>query len=98
MAALALLPADAGLIAYAVLFGLGVGATTPLRAALVADIYGTRHYGVISGAMGVPASATRALAPVAAGLLVGLAGYAAVPWVCLGANVCAAAAILFSEP
>jgi MFS family permease len=42
---------------------------TLARATLVADIFGPRHYGSISGAIALGANGARALAPVGAALL-----------------------------
>ena len=63
-------PGSAGLTAFVVLFGLGFGAITPARAALVVETFGPAWYGTISGRMWLIGTAARALAPVALGWLV----------------------------
>ncbi len=81
--ALIILPPEVALWVYVVCFGLGFGVITPLRAALIADVYGTQHYGVINSTMSISASLARAIAPVGVGLLVGVFGYGPVPWLCM---------------
>lgn len=54
---------------FVVLFGAGLGAITPARAALVADLFGHEHYGKISGVLALFLSFARAAAPVGASLL-----------------------------
>jgi MFS family permease len=58
-----------GVWAFVALFGVGFGAITPARAALVADLCGTAGYGRISGVLALTSSAARAAAPVGASLL-----------------------------
>jgi MFS family permease len=53
-----------GVWAFVVLFGLGLGAITPARAALIAHYYGHEHYGKISGVLPLLISLTRAAAPL----------------------------------
>jgi MFS family permease len=77
MAALLLLllvPVTGGILAFAALFGAGSGALTPTRAALVAEIYGSTHYGSISGIIALLSTLARALGPVAASLIVTATG------------------------
>ncbi len=71
-------PGSAGLTAFVVLFGLGFGAITPARAALVVETFGPAWYGTISGRMWLIGTAARAVAPVALGWLVDVGvGYGA---------------------
>jgi MFS family permease len=64
------------LVPMVVILGAANGMATLARATLVADIFGPRHYGSISGAIALGANGARALAPVGASLLqVGLGGY-----------------------
>ena len=60
--------------AFVILYGAGFGAITPARAALLAEYYGGRHYGRISGRMALINSLARAVAPVSTGVLVTFAG------------------------
>jgi len=68
------LPAMEGLIVYVLLYGMGHGALTPLRASLVADTFGTAAYGSVNGALSLVATLARAAAPVAVGAFVTLTG------------------------
>jgi MFS family permease len=74
-------PSIVGVIVYVILFGIGSGATTPVRAALVAERYGHASYGRINGALTTVAIWARVAAPVGAGLLANLIGY---PWLFAG--------------
>ena len=57
-----------GVIAFVIIFGIGFGAITPARAALVADFYGRRHYATINSVLAFFATAARAAGPFAVGL------------------------------
>jgi MFS family permease len=56
----------AGVVAFVVLFGLGVGLISLVRAALVAEVYGLAAYASINGVLALPLTLARAAAPVAA--------------------------------
>ena len=72
--------------------------STLARASSVAEVFGRRHYGSISGAIAIGANGSRALAPVGAALLqVWLGGYAHVFWALAGSLVLAGLAVLFAE-
>ena len=63
------------------MFGAANGMSTLARASSVAEIFGPRHYGAISGAMALGANSARAVGPVAASLLaVALGSYERVFW------------------
>ncbi len=51
------------------LFGMGSGASSPARAALVAEFYGVANYGSINGVMTLIQTLVRAAAPLGMGLL-----------------------------
>ena len=51
----------AGIYTFVILFGMGFGAMTPARAALVADLYGAVHYGEINGVLTLFVTGSRAL-------------------------------------
>lgn len=53
----------------ACLFGMGSGASSPARAALVGEFYGIANYGAINGVMTLVLTLARAGAPVALGFL-----------------------------
>jgi MFS family permease len=72
------LPMQAGLLAYVVFRGIGNGTLTPIRAALLADVYGAERFGSINGAMSFGIGLAGATAPVIVGALAGAAGYGAV--------------------
>ena len=57
------------LVPMVVILGGANGMATLARATLVADIFGPRHYGSISGAIALGANGARALVPVGAALL-----------------------------
>lgn len=59
----------AGAIGSVVLFGLGFGVATIARPALLADRYGTAAYASISGALALPITAAKAVAPPIAALM-----------------------------
>ena len=101
-AALLLLIANTGttaVVVYVVLFGAGAGALTPARAAVVAEYYGSRHYGSISGAVATAITGARAAAPITAGLLYTVTGsYLPVLWLLVGLAALAVALIVMARP
>lgn len=62
-------------VACAVLFGACNGMTTLLRATLVAEHYGTGHYGAIAGRLSAFVLAARAAAPLGGALIALLPGH-----------------------
>jgi MFS family permease len=93
--ALLLIPGKTGVFTFVVLFGAGFGAITPARAALVADLFGTANYGTISGILAFYITIARGIAPVAAGIMLGLAGsYAPVIWTTVAVSAAATVAAL----
>jgi MFS family permease len=79
----------------AALFGMGSGASSPARAALVGEFYGIAHYGAINGAMTLVLTVARSAAPVALGLLYTWTGaYTVVFWVLILSAAAAAGSIL----
>ena len=68
--ALVLVPGDAGVWSFVVLYGAGFGAIMPARAALVADAFGAAAFGAIQGRLTLVGTAARAAAPLALGVLV----------------------------
>ncbi|MEV5896586.1 MFS transporter [Nonomuraea fuscirosea] len=68
----------AGAVVAVVLFGLGFGVSTIARPALLADRYGTAAYGSLSGALALPITVAKAVAPLLAAGLAQVAGYPAV--------------------
>src|SRR4029077_6060832 len=58
------------LVPFVMMLGAANGMSTLARASSVAHIFGSRHYGAISGAMALGANGARAIGPVGASLLV----------------------------
>lgn len=54
---------------FVVLFGASNGAITLARAGLLADIYGSKHYGQLGGVIALATAAMGAVAPLLAGIL-----------------------------
>lgn len=61
---LLVVPGQAGIIGFVALFGMGFGAITPARAGLIADIYGSAHFGQINSVVAMAAMLARALGPL----------------------------------
>jgi MFS family permease len=77
---------------FVIVYGAGRGMSTLLRATLVGDLFGARHYGSIAGALALPSTVALAAAPVLAGVLYEqLGGYRPVLWLLV---VAAAGAVL----
>jgi MFS family permease len=84
-----------GVIVAVLLLGAGRGAVTLMRAGLIAEFYGRRHYGSINGMLSFVLTGARATAPVGAGIAYTLAGgYQPVLWGMAGASLLAAGAML----
>lgn len=76
LAQLALVARLPTLIPMIVVLGAANGMSTLARATTIAEVFGPRHYGAISGAIALGSNGARALAPVAAAALrVALGGY-----------------------
>ena len=98
IALLAVVARVQGLIPVIALLGAANGMSTLARASSVAEVFGRRHYGSISGAIAIGANGSRALAPVGAALLqVWLDGYAHVFWTLAGSLILAGLAVLVAE-
>lgn len=92
---LLLVPGIVGVCCFVVLFGIGFGAITPARAALLADRYGSAHYAQISSVLGLFIAGARAIAPVGAGSIYDLLGaYTPIFWVLLAVSLLSTGAIL----
>jgi MFS family permease len=64
------------LVPVVLMLGAANGMSTLARATMLAELFGPRHYGSISGAVALGANGARALAPVGAAMLqVALGGY-----------------------
>lgn len=71
---LALTTTNLGVWIFVILFGIGFGAITPARAALVADLFGVRIFAGVSGVLAMTVAFSRALGPVAASAFEDLTG------------------------
>ena len=86
------------LVPMVVMLGAANGMATLARATIVAEIFGPRHYGSISGAVALGANGARAVAPVGAALLmVALGGYARAFWLMAAALVVAGLGVMTSR-
>ena len=86
------------LVPFIVLQGAANGMATLARASSLAEIFGSRNYGAIAGAMALGANGARAVGPVGASLLwVGLGSYPAVFWALAASLVAAGAAVLVAN-
>ncbi len=91
-------PSGIAILTGAALFGAGSGASSPARAALVAEFYGVAHYGSINGMMSLAMTLAKALAPVGMGFLYSWAGgYAPVFWTLIAASAGAAGFMLLTR-
>lgn len=85
----------AGVLLAVILLGAGRGAVTLMRAGLVAELYGRRHYGAVAGAVAAFIAGSRAIAPVGAGLAyVWMGGYNPVFWLLAAASLLAGLAMI----
>ncbi len=97
VAALLLLPRPAGLVVFVVLFGAGYGVMTIARAALLGTYVPQAVFGAVSGGQAMAAGAGRVVAPVAAGAVIGLAGYDVVLVVVAASSLAAGALLVGAE-
>jgi MFS family permease len=82
IAVLALADSAPGIYLFVALFSAGNGALTLMRASLVADVFGIRAYGSISGSMAFVSQAAMAAGPLVVSLLAAAwGGYTTVFWV-----------------
>ena len=86
------------LIPMIILMGAANGMGTLARASIVAEIFGRRNYGAISGAMALGSNGARAVGPVGASLmLLALGAYETVFWIFAGAVFLAGISVLFAR-
>ena len=82
---------------FVVIMGASNGMSTLSRATSLAQIFGARHYGAISGAIALGANGARAIGPVGASLLLlGLGAYPAVFWLLAASLVLASLSVLIA--
>ncbi|HYE93091.1 MAG TPA: MFS transporter, partial [Terriglobales bacterium] len=86
------------LIPMIVLMGAANGMGTLARASIVAEIFGRRNYGAISGAMAFGSNGARAAGPVGASLLLlALGAYEPLFWLFAAIVLAAGIAVLFAR-
>jgi MFS family permease len=86
------------LVPFVMMFGAANGMSTLARASSIAEIFGPRHYGAISGALALGANGARAVGPVGASLLaLALGSYERVFWGLAAALVVVSAAVLATD-
>jgi MFS family permease len=86
------------LVPIIVLMGAANGMATLARASIVAEIFGRRNYGAISGVMALGANGARAVGPVGASLLLAAFGaYEIVFWVLASIVFLAGIAVVFAR-
>ncbi len=91
-------PGKIGVFGFVGLFGIGFGAITPARAALIAEFYGPAAYASINGVLGLFLVSAGALAPVGAAWGHDLAGgYEPVLWTLAMISAFGALAILLAQ-
>lgn len=92
---LILAPSVVWLWLYVLLYGAAFGVLSPLRAQIMADHFGKRAYGAITGSQGIPLSLCQAAGPLLAGWLFDtLHHYDLAFWLCAGSFVLAALLLL----
>jgi hypothetical protein len=80
---------------FAICFGVGNGILTILRAVAVAELFGGAGFGSVNGAINLPVSVARALAPAAVAAVWAASGGYDVPlWALLSVSLAALAAFL----
>jgi MFS family permease len=86
------------LLPIIVLMGAANGMATLARASIVAEIFGRRNYGAISGAMALGSNGARAVGPVGAALMLAALGvYESVFWILAAAVFLAGITVLFAR-
>jgi MFS family permease len=92
------MPDQTGVLLFAVLFGSGAGASSPARAALLAERYGFLHYGSISGVQSLVITLAKSVAPVGMGLVYGGAGgYPLLLWTLLVVSLMSVGALFMGR-
>ena len=87
------------LVPFVMMFGASNGMSTLARASSIAQIFGSRHYGAISGAVALGANGARAVGPVGASLLVlALGAYERLFWVLAAGLAVISVAVLLTDP
>jgi nitrate/nitrite transporter NarK len=93
------LPEGVGLWAFVLFFGLANGSISLAKPALVAEVYGAKHYGSISGSMASIVAVAQTVAPFGAGALHGTTGnYNLALWVFAALAIISALAIWQARP
>lgn len=92
---LGLTQSSLGVWLFVFLYGIGFGAITPARASLVAETFGSAHYGAITGRLSMAPAVVRSISPVLVSAMAGAAGgYAPTMWLLAAISALAAFAVL----
>jgi MFS family permease len=84
-----------GVWIFVFLYGIGFGAITPARASLVAETYGSAHYGAIAGRLSMIPAVVRSVSPVLVSALAGaMGGYAPTMWLLAAISALSAFAVM----
>ena len=84
---------------FLIIFGTSYGAKTLARAAAIADLFGSSHYGRISSVMSIFLTVAGTIAPVGAALIYDRTGsYNLVLWLILVLAIASAVVMLFARP
>jgi MFS family permease len=75
------------LVIFVILWGLGFGASIPVRFALIADMFGRRHYGSVMGTMMTASTVFGVIGPVFVGWVFDLRGNYRDPFIIIAASV-----------
>lgn len=93
------LPGGVGLWVFVIFFGLANGSISLAKPALIAEIYGDKHFGSISGSMTSVVKAAQTIAPFGAGALHGVSGdYNLVLWLFSALAAISALALWLARP
>ena len=88
-----------GIGIFIVVFGAGYGAQTLARASIIAELFGSSHYGRISSVMSIFLTVAGTAAPVGAGLIFDHFGsYQPVLWIVIILALIATGIVAFSKP
>lgn len=86
------------MIAFAIVFGLGVGGVAPMRPILVREYFGIKKFGTIFGLIGVFSTIGLALCPPIAGWVFDTLGYYDPIWLVFSATSLAGAIVMSTAP
>ncbi|MCX6023860.1 MAG: MFS transporter [Chloroflexi bacterium] len=89
---------DGSLLLYVAVYGLGYGAKSPLRAAVMAESFGRGRFGALFGIQGAAVSVAVAAGPALAGAIYDLAGSYDMAWRLVACAFVISAALMLAAP